>query len=155
MWWTREQDTDAKRWTILRMGSVGHEVKMDGSVSGWQSKVSAKQQQCKDAIPKDWMLSPEMLELVTFPLDKNPNKLIDLEVVKKSGILTDQELSITEDYSVSQLLAKLASGELTSVAVTTAFSKRAAIAQQLTSCLTETFFDEALERAKVLRSDQK
>lgn len=34
--------------------------------------------------------------------------------------------------------------------LTTAFCKRAAIAQQLTRCLTEIFFDRALVRAKEL-----
>ncbi|PYH97800.1 amidase signature enzyme [Aspergillus ellipticus CBS 707.79] len=46
------------------------------------------------------------------------------------------------------LLAKLASREITSVQLTTAFCKRAAIAQQLTKCLTEIFFERALAQAK-------
>ncbi|KAJ5733144.1 Amidase, partial [Penicillium manginii] len=66
------------------------------------------------------------------------------------GLLSDLELDLTENYTAAQLLAKLASGEASSLAVTTAFCKRAAIAQQVTSCLTETFFPEALERAKSL-----
>jgi len=38
------------------------------------------------------------------------------------------------------------SGAVKAVAVATAFCKRAAIAQQLTNCLTETFFDDAIKR---------
>ncbi|KAH7379676.1 amidase signature domain-containing protein [Cadophora sp. MPI-SDFR-AT-0126] len=56
--------------------------------------------------------------------------------------------SKTENYTAVKLLEHLASGKFTSVAVTTAFCKRAAIAQQLVSCLTEVFFEEALARAK-------
>jgi amidase len=39
---------------------------------------------------------------------------------------------------------------VTSEALTTAFCKRAAIAQQVTKCLTEIFFDKALQRARKL-----
>lgn len=46
-------------------------------------------------------------------------------------MLTEKELRITEAYDVRHLLKALASGELTSVDVTVAFCKRAAIAQQL------------------------
>ena len=48
------------------------------------------------------------------------------------------------------LLEKLASREFTALEVTTAFCKRAAIAQQLTCCLTETFFDIAISRVNEL-----
>lgn len=130
------------------MGSISNGTEADGQ--DWQSKVSRKQQERRNAIPKEWHVSQQVFDLLKFPLDKNPNHLIELGVMKKAGILSDREFSITEDHAVPDLLAKLASGELTSVEVTTAFSKRAAIAQQLTSCLTETFFDSALERAKFL-----
>jgi amidase len=46
------------------------------------------------------------------------------------------------------LLEKLAAGELSSVEVTSAFCKRAALAHQLTNCCTEIFFEEALEVAQ-------
>src|ERR1700712_5489742 len=119
-------------------------------MADWQGKGAPKQQECQNANSKQWKVPSRILDLLKFPLDKNINRLIDLDVVRKTGILSDRELSITEDHTVSDLLAKLASGDLTSVEVTTAFSKRAAIAQQSTSCLTETFFDKALERAKYL-----
>lgn len=73
------------------------------------------------------------MKTLVFPLDKNPNKLIDMDIPRSSGLLSERELTITEKYSVPELLAKLASGELTSLEVTTAFSKRAAIAQQVVS----------------------
>ncbi|KAH7370518.1 putative general amidase [Rhexocercosporidium sp. MPI-PUGE-AT-0058] len=63
-------------------------------------------------------------------------------------LLTTEEIDITEKYTAVTLLEHLASGKFTSVAVTTAFCKRAAIAQQVVSCLTEVFFEEAIARAK-------
>ena len=42
------------------------------------------------------------------------------------------------------------SRELSAVTVTKAFSKRAAIAQQLIKCCTEMFFDEAIQTAQQL-----
>jgi Asp-tRNA(Asn)/Glu-tRNA(Gln) amidotransferase A subunit family amidase len=65
-------------------------------------------------------------------------------------LLDDRELQITGLYDATDLLAKLARREFSSLEVTTAFAKRAAIAQQLTSCLTETFFEEGIARAKQL-----
>jgi len=44
----------------------------------------------------------------------------------------------------------LASGDLSCATVTTAFCKAAAVAHQVTNCLTEIFFTQALERAKEL-----
>lgn len=56
---------------------------------------------------------------------------------------------ITET-SMADVLRHLRSGKWTSKEVTTAICKRAAIAHQLTNCLTEIFFDEGLQRAKEL-----
>ncbi|KIW89464.1 uncharacterized protein Z519_09620 [Cladophialophora bantiana CBS 173.52] len=130
------------------MASISAMVEQDVHPVDWQTKVAQKRQQCREAIPTEWQLPSDISKMLVYPLDKNPNRLFDLDIVKKSRILSERELSITENYTVSELLANLASGEFTSVEVTTAFSKRAAIAQQLTSCLTETFFDTALQRAK-------
>lgn len=110
------------------MGSIQVGVDEKGN---WQTKVASKQQQCRDAIPAEWRLPSSLLESLVFPLDKNANRLLDMNIPEKSGILSDRELAITENYAVPELLAKLASGEFTSLEVTTAFSKRAAIAQQL------------------------
>ena len=49
------------------------------------------------------------------------------------GLLTEHELDITENYDAVTLLEKIAAKELTSHLVTTAFCKRAAVAQQLVS----------------------
>lgn len=53
-------------------------------------------------------------------------------------------------FGASELAAKISARELTSIEVTRAFCHRAAIAHQLTNCLTEIFFDEALQQAERL-----
>jgi amidase len=45
--------------------------------------------------------------------------------------LTERELGITETSNIQDLLDKLANGSYTAVEVTTAFIKRAVIAQQV------------------------
>lgn len=107
----------------------------------WKSTVAQKRQAQLASIPQAWQLSPAALE--TASLNTN-------ETIRNSGILSADELEWTETVDIEILLAKLASREISSVRLTTAFSKRAAIAQQTTKCLTEIFFDRALARAKEL-----
>ncbi|KAF9243168.1 amidase signature domain-containing protein [Melanogaster broomeanus] len=65
------------------------------------------------------------------------------------GLLTQEELAITK-LDATAVLARIASGQLTAVETVTAFGKRAAIAHQLTACLTDFFLDEGIEQAKAL-----
>jgi hypothetical protein len=87
----------------------------------WQSKVTKKQAQVKAAIPTQWLL----------PDSIRPTRVLDIP--RQCGILSVRELIITGNYDAGQLLHQLATGSLTSVEVTEAFCKRAAIAQQLVS----------------------
>ncbi|ETS79679.1 hypothetical protein PFICI_09532 [Pestalotiopsis fici W106-1] len=96
------------------------------------------------AIPEEWRLSPECLSLLQQPVEKCRNNLFEPDFIQSSGILSPKEREITENYEVSRLLGALAGGTLSAVEVTVAFSKRAAIAQQLI------LFDQALERARDL-----
>ncbi|KAL3476567.1 amidase [Aspergillus californicus] len=111
------------------------------TVISWQDKVAAKRSQCEAAIPVEWRLHPEHIQ-------KHLTTVLDIP--RTCGIMSDREIHITEDFDATALLEKLACGIFSSVEVTTAFCKRAAIAQQLTSCLTEALFDSALKRAKEL-----
>ncbi|OJJ50111.1 hypothetical protein ASPZODRAFT_89951 [Penicilliopsis zonata CBS 506.65] len=113
----------------------------------WQPLVAKKQQECADKIPSEWRLSQSLLDSLALDSAHGVD-LIEADIPRKSGLLSPLELDLTENYTARELLAQLAAGTVTSVAVTTAFCKRAAIAQQLTSCLTETFFPAALERAQ-------
>lgn len=115
----------------------------------WQLRAAAKRERCQASIPADWRLSEDFKKSIGASQTSATN-LIELGAAAKSGILSGRELEITETRSASELLQKLHSGAVSAEEATVAFSKRAAIAGQLTSCLTETFFDQALERAKYL-----
>lgn len=118
----------------------------------WEKTAADKKAKIEATIPQEWRIKslPTGDSVMTFP--------------KESGIMSTEELAITESSAVD-LVAKLASGELTSVAVTTAFCKRAALAHQLVSsvkfegiklmifkvnCSLEFFPELALVRAKEL-----
>ncbi|KAG9675550.1 amidase, partial [Aureobasidium melanogenum] len=77
-----------------------------------------------------------------------------LEVPKTCGILTDREITITEENDAVDIVDKIRQQEYTAEEVTVAFCKRAAVAQQLTNCLTEIFFEEAIERARQLDQER-
>ncbi|KAG5923635.1 hypothetical protein E4U53_003535 [Claviceps sorghi] len=111
----------------------------------WRVLVAKKQQQVNARIPMAWRLDGALIAST-----HENGKLLEADIPRRSGILSQQEIEITEQYSAGQLLRRLAQAKVTALAVTTAFCKRAAIAQQLTSCLTEHFFDRALERARYL-----
>lgn len=98
----------------------------------WQVIAAARREQLELLIPKEWKLSKEFK--ASLPTD---GRLIQVDPARKSGILSEAELDITENYSAAQLLERLARSEVSSLAVTTAFCKRAAIAQQLVGVLAD------------------
>ncbi|OAR01444.1 hypothetical protein LLEC1_06531 [Akanthomyces lecanii] len=116
----------------------------------WETRAAERRQQLSNTIPGDWRLQPELLGELKTPLEQSDNNVLELGFCRRSGILSEKELDITESYRVSELLEALAGGRLTALEVTTAFCKRAAIAHQLLNCCTEIFFDIALQRAKEL-----
>ncbi|RHZ62322.1 putative general amidase [Aspergillus thermomutatus] len=112
-------------------------------------------------IPSEWRLSdsqipPGMLspaESVTNV--KQYERVNVMDVPRTCGLLSGRELEITEEYDARALLRAIADKRLTAEEVTTAFCKtkamqRAAVAHQLTRCLTEPLFDRALQRARDL-----
>ena len=111
-------------------------------VSDWKQLALSKRVATFNKIPKSWLLPLEQASQYT---ETNPISV--LNVPKESGILTQKELEITELYDATDLVALMATGELSSVEVVTSFCKRASIAHQTTNCLTEIFFAEALARA--------
>lgn len=87
----------------------------------WKALAADKKQRQLKSIPKDWLVSlppDSTLDVTGFP--------------ETCGLLNAREIEITNTL-VDVLLEKLASGEWTSVDVTTAFYKRAIIAHQLVS----------------------
>lgn len=107
----------------------------------WRTAVIAKRATQRALIPPEWRLSSNAL------LDAS---LSSVETIRASGILSAQELAWTETTDIRELVSGITKGEITSFDLTTAFCKRAAIAQQLTRCLTEICFERALKRAREL-----
>ncbi|KAF7791824.1 hypothetical protein EIP86_002848 [Pleurotus ostreatoroseus] len=102
----------------------------------WRELVRDKRERQAQSIPKHWIISPP------------DNTVLDVtEIPRQCGLLTAKELEITETTDVATLLNQLASGELSSLEVTTAFCKRAIVAHQVVNCLTEIFVERALARA--------
>ncbi|KAF8435033.1 amidase signature domain-containing protein [Boletus edulis BED1] len=106
----------------------------------FKQQVSAQLSRLQNQIPSSYHL-PESL------LDNPPLNVTSIP--ETCGILTKEELAIT-DLDATDIVTKIRSGELTAVAVVTAFGKRAAIAHQLTACLTDFFLEEGIQRAKEL-----
>lgn len=131
------------------MGSITTHQKTTSTSFDWRTAIERKRQERIDRTPKEWILEEQYLASLNCGPTKSTN-ILQLDVPRKSGILTEKEVEITESYTAVELVEKLREGSFTAVEVTTAFCKRAAIAQQLVSCLTEVFYAEALERAKSL-----
>lgn len=104
-----------------------------GLLDAWVPLAEEKRQRCAASIPHAWQLPKDVWNHVRLPLAERKNDLIALDVIRTSRILTPEELEITEAYTTDGLLQRLAKGILTSADVTRAFSKRAAVAQQLVS----------------------
>ncbi|PSN62190.1 amidase [Corynespora cassiicola Philippines] len=114
------------------------------AVKDYRIIAAEKKAERQSKIPKEWLLSQSydgLANLVDIPLT--------------CGILSDVECNITSNFDATALLEKLKSGEWSSEQVTIAFCKRAAIAHQLTNCLTEIFFDKAIERARELDHERQ
>lgn len=125
----------------------------------YQSISKTKRLQQQNQIPEEWLLSGSYHEATNF-----------MDVPLTCGVLNEVERNITSNFDATGLLEKLKDGEWTAEQVTLAFCKRAAIAHQLvctldhdfawmpsvcsllpqTNCLTEIFFDKAMQRAREL-----
>lgn len=97
---------------------------MSSTTKHWQQLCAERKQKQLDGIPKEW--------LIPSSIPSDPKQSV-INVPRECGLLTSLEFEVTETVDVNVLLGKLATGEWTSVQVTTAFYKRAIIAQQLVS----------------------
>jgi amidase len=120
----------------------------------WQEIAADKRARIEKTIPSEWRID-------TNDLGDNV-----MDVPAKCGLLSEEELAITNSSAVD-LVARISKGDLKAVTVTTAFCKRAAIAQQVvwiiiryllctmliivkTNCALEFFPEMALAQAKEL-----
>ncbi|KAJ3548818.1 hypothetical protein NM688_g5248 [Phlebia brevispora] len=112
--------------------------------TAWRELVRDKRARQVESIPKEWLI------------DCPAEAVLDVtKIPKQCGLFTAKELEITGTTDAALLLSKLASGEWSSVEVTTAFYKRAIVAHQLVNCLTEIFVERALARAAELDAHLK
>jgi Asp-tRNA(Asn)/Glu-tRNA(Gln) amidotransferase A subunit family amidase len=110
----------------------------------WKDIARRKRAQRDAAIPVDWRLDHNYL-----PKEDGRTENV-LAVPHQCAILSAEELQITSNYDARGIIREITSRRMTAKQVTTAFCKRAAIAQQLTNCLTEPLFASALQRADFL-----
>ncbi|KAL3467841.1 amidase signature domain-containing protein [Aspergillus heterothallicus] len=109
----------------------------------WEQIARDKRASRDNVIPQEWQLQPGQV----------PDEQLNvLGVPAECGILTTREFEITET-DADILVQKLLSREYSSHEVTLAFCKRSAIAQQLVNCLSEIFFDKALNAAQQLDAE--
>ncbi|KAH8690709.1 putative amidase [Talaromyces proteolyticus] len=114
----------------LPLGTTEFEAKRSTLLSVFDEKV-----------PREYRLPREILE----------NPPTDVSSIPAScGILTPEEIDITESNDAVSLAEAISSRKYTAVMVVMAYSKRAIIAHQLTCCLTQWFMEDALEQAKKL-----
>ncbi|KAL8770995.1 MAG: hypothetical protein Q9209_003414 [Squamulea sp. 1 TL-2023] len=108
----------------------------------WEKIRGRKLEEQRSRIPQEWLIPASQLP---------SNGVSDVMAIPGScGILSNREIKITEGYDARSLAAAIREKDYSAVEVTTAFCKRAAIANQLTSCLTEPLFTSALARARFL-----
>jgi amidase len=75
----------------------------------------------------------------------------DVTTIPRScGILTAEEVAITEDYDAVDLARAIGQRKFTAVAVATAFCKRAIICHQISNCLSQWFPEDAYKQAQQL-----
>lgn len=107
----------------------------------WQGIAERFQKQRASATPTRWTIPPlkldETIRSTTRPIDLLPR------------LLSHDETQITA-LGAAELAAKIRNRELSCIQITEAFCHQAAVAQQLTNCLTEIFFCEAMEHARQL-----
>ncbi|KAL4970514.1 putative general amidase [Aspergillus stella-maris] len=119
-----------------------------------------KQAQLWERIPQQWRLSPDLIPAgMHSPADSVANVQYDrvnvMDIPRTCGLLSVKELEATEKWDIKGLLNQIHSKRLTAKEVVEAFCKRAAIAHQLTRCLTEPLFDSAIKRAEELDAHLK
>lgn len=78
-----------------------------------------------------------------------------LRVPRDCGLLSERELNITEQHDAVAIVEKIRDGVFTVEDVVTAFCKRAAIVQQVTNCLTEIMFAEAIATARTMDEERQ
>ncbi|EXJ89577.1 hypothetical protein A1O3_02644 [Capronia epimyces CBS 606.96] len=108
----------------------------------WQD-ISLEARRRRDAlIPAEHRLSSEFLKATAHVADVS-------DVHQSTGLFTAPQLEIISS-SAETILAKVAKSVWTALEVTEAFCLSASVAQQLTNCITQPMYPEAVKQAKYL-----
>jgi amidase len=113
------------------------EAETEGS-QGWEILGAKHKQSRFEKIPSEWHLPSKYLDLIS----SESSMANVLSIPRECGLLTSAEIELTENNDATSLLESLRSGRVTSLAITTALCKRAAIAQQLVSCHSSAQFQQ-------------
>jgi amidase len=97
-------------------------------LQSWKVVAKAYREQTTAKIPASWLLPSSLTSTISETSVQNV-----LAIPRTCGILNEREIELTESYDAFTLAGMLREGEVKSVDVVTAFSKRAAVAQQLVS----------------------
>lgn len=90
----------------------------------WQQVAAQKQADRQAKLPAAYLIPPALMP------DPSVKDVSTWHLNQGKGFFTAQEIEIT-DSTASQIVKRIASGELSAVQVLLAVSKRAAVAQQL------------------------
>jgi amidase len=97
-------------------------------MAAWETIAAEYQKEAAAKIPREWLLPTKITGSISSSSTENV-----LGIPRTCGLLSVEEIDLTENYDAVTLSEYLASGKVSSLSVTTAFCKRAAIAQQLVS----------------------
>ncbi|KAF5010076.1 hypothetical protein FDECE_3742 [Fusarium decemcellulare] len=125
------------------------------ATADWKSLAALHRAKQVEVTPLEWRLDEEHLQKLRNAGTQDEGRLVETKAVRRSGLLSETEFGITEYLTGADLLDKLSRRELSSEEVVVAFCKRASLAQQLTSCVTEVLFKEGIERARLLDKQLK
>lgn len=102
-------------------------------MADWKTLASAHASKQLSSIPSDWILNAAKLREISGAGTPREGHLLELHAARQSGLLSEEELTITQDFSATDILKQIHSKTLSAEEVTVAFCKRAALAQQLVS----------------------
>lgn len=111
--------------------------------SQWALKIDAYRAKLARGVKDEFRLPDYLL-----PTDEELGHGIDARALA-AKTLTGEEIEITTS-SATDLVQRMATGQLSAVEVFRAFAKTATVAHQLTNCAMELFIDEGMERAEEL-----
>lgn len=109
----------------------------------WVPKIKAYRERLQEGVKPEYSLPDYSL-----PSEEELERGIDARALA-AKCLTGEEIEITSS-SATDLVQRMATGQLTAVEVLKAFAKTATVAHQLTNCAMELFIDEGMKRAEEL-----